>query len=57
MLSGLGRQAREVPKELDERLRPGEVAVRREDLDFAIAQVSNALRALLDLEVRGGDDI
>jgi hypothetical protein len=33
-------------------LGPEEVAVRREDLDRAIAQVSSALSALLDLEVR-----
>jgi hypothetical protein len=54
ILSGVSRQAQDLlRKELNEALRPGEVAVRRGDLDFAIAQVSNALRALLDLEVHG----
>ena len=57
ILSGVSRQAQDLArKELEQALRPGEVAVRREDLDFAIAQVSNALRALLDLEVHGGHE-
>jgi hypothetical protein len=42
----------EKSKSFDQSLRPGEVVVLREDLDFAIAQVSNALRSLLDLEVQ-----
>lgn len=33
---------------------PEEVAIRRSDLDRAIARVSSALSALLDLEVRAG---
>jgi hypothetical protein len=56
ILSNAARKAFAPVPKLVRALDPEEVAIRRDDLDQAIAHLSRALSALLELEVRGSRD-